>query len=84
MIPSRRVGKGERGGTSVSGSIVMNSTSMYRMNAEDCLRIARTANDQRDRPFWLSLAQSWLHLAEHSARGGDLELVDPHTRSGTH
>jgi hypothetical protein len=62
----------------------MNSTSMYRMNAEDCLRIARTANDQRDRPFCLSLAQSWLHLAEHSARGGDFELVEPHISSGTH
>jgi hypothetical protein len=62
----------------------MNSTSMYRMNAEDCLRIARTVNDQRDRPFWLSLAQSWLHLAEHSARGGDIELGEPHISSGAH
>jgi hypothetical protein len=62
----------------------MNSTSMYRMNAEDCLRIARTASDQGDRPFWLSLAQSWLHLAEHSARGGDLDIVEPRVRSGTH
>jgi hypothetical protein len=62
----------------------MNATSMYRMNAEDCLRIARTANDQRDRPFWLSLAQSWLHLAEHSARGDDFEPVEPRIRSGAH
>jgi hypothetical protein len=62
----------------------MNSTSMYRMNAEHCLRIARTANDQRDRPFWLSLAQSWLHLAEHSARGGDFDILEPHGRSPAH
>jgi hypothetical protein len=59
----------------------MNATSMYRMNAEDCLRIARAAHDERDRPFWLSLAQSWLHLAERSARG-DLDATEPHLRSG--
>jgi hypothetical protein len=49
----------------------MSSTNAYRMNAEECLRIARAARD--DRPFWLSLAQSWLHLAEHAARGAKLE-----------
>jgi hypothetical protein len=48
----------------------MSSSSVYRTNAEDCLRMARTAQDERDRPFWLALAQSWLRLAEHSARGG--------------
>jgi hypothetical protein len=62
----------------------MNSTNMYRMNAEDCLRIARTAHDERDRPFWLSLAQSWLHLAEHSARGTDFDAEQPRVGSGAH
>jgi len=60
----------------------MNATSMYRMHAEDCLRIARTAHDERDRPFWLSLAQSWLHLAERSARGSDLDAAELGVFSG--
>ncbi len=46
----------------------MSTSSAYRTNAEDCLRMARTAPDERDRPFWLTLALSWLRLAEHSAR----------------
>jgi hypothetical protein len=45
----------------------MSSTSLYRTNAENCLRMARTAQDERDKPFWLTLAQSWLQLAERSA-----------------
>jgi hypothetical protein len=53
----------------------MSSTNAYRMNAEECLRIARTAHD--DRPFWLSLAQSWLDLAEHSARAADVDAEQP-------
>jgi hypothetical protein len=53
----------------------MSSTNAYRLNAQECLRIARTARD--DRPFWLSLAQSWLHLAEYSARGADVEVEEP-------
>jgi hypothetical protein len=53
------------------------STSVYRTNAEECLRMARAAADEADKPFWLSLAQSWLHLAEHSTRGRtELEAQD--------
>jgi hypothetical protein len=47
----------------------MSSTNLYRSNAEDCLRMAAAARDERDKPFWLTLAQSWLQLAEHAARG---------------
>jgi len=46
----------------------MSSTNLYRSNAEDCLRMAAAARDERDKPFWLTLAQSWLQLAEHAAR----------------
>jgi hypothetical protein len=46
----------------------MSSSIAYRMNAEDCLRMAAAVQDERDKPFWLTLAQSWLRLAEHSAR----------------
>jgi len=47
----------------------MTSNNLYRTNAEECLRMASTAADDSDRPFWLSLAQSWLHLAEQSTGG---------------
>ena len=46
----------------------MSSNNIYRSNAEDCLRMAQTAVDDGDKPFWLTLAQSWLRLAEHAAR----------------
>jgi hypothetical protein len=52
----------------------MSTTSVYRENAEHCLRMAHTTSDEGDRPFWLSMALSWMHLAEHSGRRrGDLE-----------
>ena len=41
---------------------------LYRTNAEDCLRMAQTVENDRDKSFWLNLAQSWLQLAEHSVR----------------
>jgi hypothetical protein len=58
----------------------MSSTSLYRANAEHCLRLATTAPDERDRPFWLTMAQSWLHLAECAARSSksvDCEFETP-------
>jgi hypothetical protein len=60
----------------------MNSTNAYRVNAEECLRIAKAAHT--DRPFGLSLAQSWLHLAEHSARGADAETEQPRQAPCSH
>jgi hypothetical protein len=47
----------------------MSANNLYRNNAEDCLRMAQTAANDGDRPFWLTLAQSWLRLAERAARG---------------
>jgi hypothetical protein len=60
----------------------MSSTSLYRINAEDCLRMARTAPDERDKPFWLALAQSWLRLAERSARNGSVDANSKDRASG--
>lgn len=54
----------------------MSSSNAYRINAEDCLRMAAAAQDKRDKPFWLALAQSWLHLAEHSARSSSETKVE--------
>jgi hypothetical protein len=52
----------------------MTSIDEYRGNAEDCLRMA--AEDDRDKPLWVTLAQSWLRLAEHAAR------IDANIQSG--
>ena len=61
----------------------MSSSNVYRTNAETCLRMAWTAQDERDKPFWLTLAQSWLRLAEHSARGrADLQAEGSGVGSG--
>ena len=40
----------------------------YRTNAEDCLRHARADRNEHDKPLWVTLAQSWLRLAEHADR----------------
>jgi hypothetical protein len=56
----------------------MNSNRKYRSNAEDCLRMANMAQNGSDKPFWINLAQSWLQLAEQSARKDDeLETQEP-------
>jgi hypothetical protein len=57
------------------------SNSLYRANAEDCLRMARMTQDPRDRPFWLALAQSWLQLAEQSARSASTDVGADQPRS---
>jgi hypothetical protein len=46
----------------------MSSANDYRSNAEDCLRMAKLASEERDRPLWATMAQSWLRLAEHADR----------------
>jgi hypothetical protein len=62
----------------VCGDGSMSSASDYRINAEDCLRMAKKASDERDRPLWATMAQSWLRLAEHADR---VNLV-PENRAG--
>jgi hypothetical protein len=48
-----------------------NSTDSYRSNAEECLRLAGLDRNEHDRPLWVTLAQSWLRLAEHADRLND-------------
>jgi len=63
----------------------MSPNNIYRNNAQDCLRMAQAAEDERDKPFWLTLAQSWLRLAEHAARRGDeVETHEFPVASDTH
>jgi hypothetical protein len=54
----------------------MSSANDYRTNAEDCLRMAKKASEERDRPLWATMAQSWLRLAEH-AESVSLAPEDP-------
>ena len=61
----------------------MSPNNIYRSNAEDCLRMAQTAANDGDRPFWLTLAQSWLRLAEHAARSGSESRQKPRIGSST-
>ena len=57
----------------------MSPNNIYRNNAQDCLRMAQAAEDE------LTLAQSWLRLAEHAARGGDeVETHEFPVASDTH
>jgi hypothetical protein len=40
----------------------------HRRCAEECVAMARLTEDNKDKALWLTLAQSWLRLAEHVAR----------------
>jgi hypothetical protein len=46
----------------------MGTTVDHRKYAEECVAMARLADDKRDKALWLTLAQSWVKLAEHVAR----------------
>jgi ribosomal protein L39E len=52
----------------MSSNHPLSSQERYRLHAENCLRMAKGAQDERDVPLWVTLAQSWLRLAEHSDR----------------
>jgi len=45
----------------------MGSAKEYRVIAQDCLRMA-VIKDECDRPLWVTMAQSWIQLAEHVAK----------------
>lgn len=38
--------------------------------------MARAADDQNDKALWLTLAQSWVRLAEHVARAENVAADD--------
>jgi hypothetical protein len=46
----------------------MGTIQEHRMHAEMCVAKAQTADDQRDKALWLTLAQSWAQLADYAAR----------------
>jgi hypothetical protein len=50
----------------------MGTTQDHRRCAEECVAMAQRADDEGDKALWLTLAQSWVRLAEHVARGPHL------------
>ena len=49
------------------GTAAMGTTD-HRKCAEECLAMARLSEAESDKALWLTLAQSWVRLAEHVAR----------------
>ena len=39
----------------------------HRRGAEECVAMARLSDAESDKALWLTLAQSWVRLAEHVA-----------------
>ena len=46
----------------------MDTIELYREQADDCLRQADIDTNENDKPLWVTLAQSWLQLAEDADR----------------
>ncbi len=46
----------------------MGTLQDHRKCAEACVAMARRSEDDSDKALWLTLAQSWVRLAEHVAR----------------
>jgi hypothetical protein len=49
-------------------------THDHRKYAEDCVAMAEQSEDDSDKALWLTLARSWVGLAEHVARA-EIRLV---------
>jgi hypothetical protein len=56
----------------------MSASDNYRTHAADCLRLARTSQDVYTRLALLSMAQSWVRLAEQAAA----KSGEPHPAPG--
>jgi hypothetical protein len=47
----------------------------HRKCAEECVAMARASDDAKDKALWITLAQSWVRLAEHVARSATAESI---------
>lgn len=47
----------------------MGTIANHRRYAEECVAMAQRSEHESDKALWLTLAQSWVRLAEHVARG---------------
>jgi hypothetical protein len=48
----------------------MGTIQDHRRYAEECVAMARLSQAKNDKALWLTLAQSWVRLADHVARAG--------------
>ena len=55
---------------------VTGTTQDHRHQAEECVAMARRASDETGRALWLTLAQSWVRLAEDVANAARLAPAD--------
>jgi hypothetical protein len=58
----------------------MSAIEQYRAHAHECLQRAHTDEKEGDKPLWLTLAQSWLQLAEHADRADKAVSGEPPER----
>ena len=47
----------------------------YRLNAEKCLTLAQTFNDQQSKRTLIEMANTWLKLAEQHLKNSETTLV---------
>jgi hypothetical protein len=46
----------------------MGTNPDHRKFAEECIAMACASEDSNDKALWVTLAQSWVRLAEHAAQ----------------
>jgi hypothetical protein len=46
----------------------MGTNPDHRKFAEECIAMAHASEDTNDKALWVTLAQSWVRLAEHAAQ----------------
>jgi hypothetical protein len=51
-----------------SGIFAMGTKPDHRRFAEECVAMAHASESANDKALWITLAQSWVRLAEHVAR----------------
>jgi hypothetical protein len=49
----------------------------HRRCAEECVAMARLSEDDKDKALWLTLAQSWVRLADHVAHADAAVVAVP-------
>jgi hypothetical protein len=49
------------------GDFAMGNNRDHRRFAEECIAMAHASEDANDKALWITLAQSWVRLAEHAA-----------------
>jgi hypothetical protein len=62
-----------RCGVALNGDGVMGTPQDHRKWAEECMIMASAADTQKDKALWLTLAQSFVRLAEHVERAAQLD-----------